>query len=61
MSRDVKKISTHKYPRIKPATGRKWISAGNGYGYFLYPHINGAGTNGNRTRGYSYPLYSNLN
>jgi len=25
MTRDVKKIRTRGYPRIKPATGRKWI------------------------------------
>ena len=36
------------YLRIKPATVWngycKWIPTGNGYVYFLYPHVNGAGT-----------------
>jgi len=41
---DVKKIRTCGYPCIKPATSRKWIPVGNGYGYLLYPLVNEAGT-----------------
>jgi len=39
--RDVKKIRTRGYPRIKPAMGRKWILKMNihGYGYIFYISI----------------------
>jgi len=51
-SRDVKKIRTCGYLQIKSATSRKRIlkmdtralPTGTG-GYFLYPHVNGVGTN----------------
>jgi len=48
MSRDVKKIRTREYLRIKPVTSRKRIlkmdTRYRRYEYFLYPHVNGAGT-----------------
>jgi len=48
MLRDVKKIRIRRYPWIKPATNRKqilkMIPATRGYGYFLYPHVNGTST-----------------
>jgi len=46
--RDVKKIHIYEYPRIKSITGWKWVlkmdTYDNGYEYFLYSHVNEAGT-----------------
>jgi len=46
--RDVKKIRIRGYPQITSATGRKQIlkmyTRYCEYGYFWYPHVNGAGT-----------------
>jgi len=43
VTRDVKNICICGYARIKLVTSRKWIPASNGYMYFLYSHVNGAG------------------
>jgi len=47
-TRDVKKICISGYSRIKPAMGNKLIlkmdTRGNRYEYYLYPYINGTGT-----------------
>ena len=44
VTKNVKKICICEYLQIKPVICRKWIFAGNGYGYFLYPHVNRAST-----------------
>ena len=41
-------MCTCRYSQIRSVIGKKWILkidiASNGYKYFLYPHVNGAGT-----------------